>query len=169
MTKKEKQQVITFAREGFRKFYDENYRFLSERKFKPGKKTYRNLSSLNKMMEFYTQSSVDYIIQANVIAASGWNGPSSYVQHERVITNFDLSDTSWEDRTRPVLLLNENGKKLRDQYVKYKINNPSVSLMEQVELPEFAKKYLRAEIENATADNMTLWKNTIITALFFSC
>ena len=50
MTKKEKQQVITFAREGFRKFYDENYRFLSERKFKPGKKTYRNLSSLNKIM-----------------------------------------------------------------------------------------------------------------------
>lgn len=169
MTKKEKQQVITFAREGFRKFYDENYRFLSERKFKPGKKTYRNLSSLNKMMEFYTQSSVDYIIQANVIVASGWNGPSSYVQHERVITNFDLSDTSWEDRTRPVLLLNENGKKLRNQYVKYKINNPSVSLMEQVELPEFAKKYLRAEIENATADNMTLWKNTIITALFLYC
>lgn len=127
MNKKDKQRVITFARQAFKKFYNENYQFLSDDEYKPGKRTYRNLLSMNKMMEMYLDSQEDYIIKKDVIEKTGWRGSSSYVQHERIITNFDLSDTSWKDRDRAVLLLNDNGIKLRNRYKKYKDENPSVN------------------------------------------
>lgn len=169
MTKREKQQILVFAREAFRKFYDENHIFLSSNKYKPGKKTYRNLLSLNKMMDLYTRTSEDYIVKADAIRITGWKGSSSYVQHERIITNFELSDTLWETRNRTVLLLSNKGLKLRNKYKKYKEDNPTIDLMELGTLPDFAKKYLVQEIKNTTSKNMTLWKNTIITALFLYC
>ena len=169
MTKREKQQILVFAREAFRKFYDENYIFLSSDDYKPGKKTYRNLLSLNKMMDLYTRTSEDYIVKTEAIEITGWKGPSSYVQHERIITNFELSDTSWENRDRTVLLLSDKGLKLRNKYKKFKEDNPTIDLMELGRLPDFAKKYLLEEIKNTTSQNMTLWKNTIITALFLYC
>lgn len=169
MNKKDKQRVITFARQAFKKFYNENYQFLSDDEYKPGKRTYRNLLSMNKMMEMYLDSQEDYIIKKDVIEKTGWRGSSSYVQHERIITNFDLSDTSWKDRDRAVLLLNDNGIKLRNRYKKYKDENPSVNLMDLSELPDFARKYILDEIINTNSSNMTLWKNTIISALYLYC
>lgn len=169
MTNKEKQKIVIFAREAFTKFYADNYKFLSEAKYKPGKKTYRNLTSLNKMMHLFSNTTEDYIIKANAILSTGWSGSSSYVQHERVITNFELSDTSWEDRDRAVLLLNDNGTKLRNKYRKFKLDNPTIKLMEYTELPEFARKYLISALKNTDSTNMTLWKNTVITALFLYC
>ena len=169
MNKKEKQRIMIFARQAFRKFYCDNYQFLSESEYKPGKRTYRNLLSLNKMMELYTISNEDYIIKKDAIVQTGWKGSSSYVQHERIITNFDLSDTSWRDRDRAVLLLNDNGVKLRNQYRKYKNENPTIELMELTSLPDFARKYLVNEIKNTDSTNMTLWKNTIISALYLYC
>ena len=169
MNRKEKQQILTFAREAFHKFYDENYIFLSSNAYKPGKKTYRNLLSLNKMMDLYIRTAEDYIVKDDAIRITGWKGPSSYIQHERIITNFDLSDTSWEDRDRAVLLLNDKGLKLRKKYKKYKDENPQIDLMKLDTLPDFARKYLIDELKNTTSKNMTLWKNTIITALFLYC
>lgn len=169
MDRQEKQKILIFAREAFRKFYDENYSFLSERKYKPGKRTYRNLLSLNKMMKQYLGVDEDYISREVVINNTGWNGSSSYVQHERIITNFGLSDTSWEDNSRPILLLSEKGKRIKKQYQRFVENNPDVDLMTLSELPNFAKKYLIEEIRNTDSTNMTLWKNTIITALFLYC
>lgn len=169
MNKKEKQRIIIFAKEAFRKFYSENFQFLSDDEYKPGKRTYRNLLSLNKMMQMYMDSQEDYIIKKDVIRKTGWKGSSSYVQHERIITNFDLSDTSWKDRDRAALLLNDNGIKLRNKYKKYKDENPTVNLMEIIELPDFARKYILDEIQNTDSSNMTLWKNTIISALYLYC
>ena len=63
MNKKEKQRIIIFAKEAFRKFYSENFQFLSDDEYKPGKRTYRNLLSLNKMMQMYMDSQEDYIIK----------------------------------------------------------------------------------------------------------
>ena len=169
MNKKEKEKVIIFAREGFRKFYFNNPTFLTDKNFKPGKRTYRNLLSLNKMMNFYAKSDDDFILKKEVVEETGWVGPSSYVQHERIITNFGLSDTSWKERERPVLLLSDDGKDLRDKYKEFLNENPGVSLLELSYLPTFAQKYIIEQILNTTAYNMSLWKNAIITALYFYC
>ena len=167
MTEREKKKILVFAREAFKKFYNENPKFLTNNDYKPGKRVYRNMLSLNKMMSFYTNTSDDYILKKDAIDEAGWSGPSSYVQHERIITNFGLSDTSWEDRTRPVLLLSDKGIEIRDKYREYKASHPGVDLMELTELPDFAIDYFVDEIRLTTSKNMTLWKNTIITSLYF--
>lgn len=166
MNNKEKRDILIFAQKSFRQFYADNYIFLSDSKYKPGKRTYRNLLSLNKFMKCYLYFGHDYVDKREVISYMGWPGSSSYVQHERIITNFGLSDTSWQDRDREVLLLNDDGKKLRDRYKKYCKDNPHIDLATLNELPDFAIKYLVAQLKNTTSQNMTLWKNTIITALF---
>ena len=167
MTEREKKKILVFAREAFKKFYNENPEFLTNNDYKPGKRVYRNMLSLNKMMSFYTNTTEDYIRKDDAIEEAGWSGPTSYVQHERIITNFGLSDTSWEDRTRPVLLLSDKGIQIRDKYREYKISHPEANLMELTELPDFAIDYLVDEIRMTTSKNMTLWKNTIITSLYF--
>ena len=166
MNKQEKREILAFANKAFRQFYADNFVFLSDVKYKPGKRTYRNLLSLNKFMKCYLHFGHDYVEKSAVIAHMGWNGPSSYVQHERIITNFGLSDTSWQDRDREVLLLSDDGKKLRDQYAKYCKANPQIDLGSFSELPDFAIKFLISQLKNTTSQNMTLWKNTIITALY---
>ncbi len=169
MDKKDKERILIFAKEGFKKFYDEHPHFLSKQEYKPGKKTYRNLLSLNKMMDLFTGTQEDYISKADVIDKTGWDGSSAYVQHERIITNFGLSDTSWRDITRPVLLLSDKGKILRGKYVEYKEKDASVDLMNMSELPDFAVEYIINELKETTSLNMTLWKNIIFTSLFLYC
>lgn len=169
MDKRDKERILIFAKEGFKKFYDEHPQFLSKQEYKPGKKTYRNLLSLNKMMALFTETQEDYILKADVIDKTGWDGPSAYVQHERIITNFGLSDTSWRDITRPVLLLSEKGKLLRGKYLEYKEKDASVDLMNMSELPDFAIEYIVSELRETTSSNMTLWKNIIFTSLYLYC
>lgn len=169
MDKRDKERILIFAKEGFKKFYDEHPQFLSKQEYKPGKKTYRNLLSLNKMMALFTETQEDYILKADVIDKTGWDGPSAYVQHERIITNFGLSDTSWRDITRPVLLLSEKGKLLRGKYLEYKEKDASVDLMNMSELPDFAVEYIVSELRETTSSNMTLWKNIIFTSLYLYC
>ncbi len=166
MNKQEKQEILVFANRAFRQFYANNPLFLSDVRYKPGKRTYRNLLSLNKFMKCYLHFGHNYVEKSAVIEYMGWTGPSSYVQHERVITNFGLSDTSWQDRDREVLLLSDDGKKIRDQYAAYCAAHSETDLSALEELPRFAVNYLVAQIKNTTSDNMTLWKNTIISALF---
>ncbi len=169
MNKREKESILAFARKSFREFYTTNRSFLTDPSYKPGKRTYRNLLSLNKMMHCYIEAGHDYIKKSEVISKMGWGGPSSYVQHERIITNFGLSDTSWQDRDREVLLLSDAGKKLRNKYKKYKEETGS-NLIDLNELPPFAIDYLLDQIANTTSISMTLWKNTIITSLYlYSC
>lgn len=169
MNKSEKARILLFAREGFTQFYNNNYIFLSNELYKPGKRTYRNLFSLNKMMAQYLATTEDYIRKVDVINNTGWGGSSSYVQHERIITNFGLSDTSWKDTSRPVLLLSEKGLNLRNKYKKYIEENPEIDLMSLKELPTFAINYLIKELKETDSQNMTLWKNTIITTLYLYC
>ncbi len=165
----EKKRIEIFAREGFQRFYAENYRFLEEEDYLPGKKMYRNMSALNKMMYCYLEaekSGRDYIIKSEVKTSRGWNGPSTYSQYERSITNFGLSDTSWADRDRSVLLLSKKGKEIRKKYKEFSIKNPKVDLLTCSELPEFARRFLVGEIKNTTSANMTLWKNVLLSALY---
>ena len=164
-----KNDILIFARNSFKQFYTINSSFLEKRDYKPGKKTYRNLLSLNKMMYCYIYFEHDYIEKAKVIELMGWDGPSSYVQHERIITNFSLTDISWKGREREVLLLNDTGKALRNKYIEFCNENPEINLAEYEKLPDFAIEYLISELKNTTSQNMTLWKNTILTALYVYC
>lgn len=164
-----KNDILIFARNSFKQFYTINSSFLEKRDYKPGKKTYRNLLSLNKMMYCYIHFQHDYIEKAKVIELMGWDGPSSYVQHERIITNFSLTDISWKGREREVLLLNDTGKTLRNKYIDFCNENPEINLAEYEKLPDFAIEYLISELKNTTSQNMTLWKNTILTALYVYC
>lgn len=169
MNRSEKKKIIIFARDGFRRFYAENHRFLEEKDYLPGKKMYRNMSALNKMMFCYLEAENagrDYVDKAEVKADRGWNGPSTYSQYERSITNFGLSDTSWADRDRSALPLSDKGKKLRKKYRNFVNNNPSVDLLTYSELPDFARKFIIEEIKNTTAANMTLWKNVLLSAMY---
>ncbi len=165
MEKAEKDRIIVFARNGFEQFYALNYCFLENEDYKPGKRMYRNMTSLNKMMAAYIDSKEDYIIKKDLVN-SRWGGPSSYVQHERIITNFGLSDTSWADRDRSVLLLSEKGKAIRDKYIQFLSEHPGIDLFDYSELPDFAKEFFVDEIRNTTSQNMTLWKNVLLTALY---
>lgn len=169
MNKADKKKIKIFAREGFRKFYAKNHRFLEIEDYLPGKKMYRNMSALNKMMYCYLEAERvgrDYIVKSEVKDKRGWDGPSTYAQYERSITNFGLSDTSWADRDRSVLLLSEKGKKLRKKYKEYSDKNPDIDLLTYPELPEFARRFIIDEIKNTTSSNMTLWKNVLISALY---
>ena len=169
MNKAEKRKIKVFAREGFRRFYAENHHFLEDEDYLPGKKMYRNMSALNKMMYCYLEAEKlgrDYIIKKEVKMLRGWNGPSTYSQYERSITNFGLSDTSWADRDRSVLLLSEKGKELRKKYKEFSGKNPTIDLLVYSELPEFARRFIIDEIKNTTSANMTLWKNVILSALY---
>jgi len=169
MNREEKQNILLFSKYGFRQFYADNHMFLENINYKPGKKTYRNLLSLNKFMKCYLHFNEDYIVKTEVIDYTGWNGSSSYVQHERIMTNFGLTDTSWQDRDRKVLLLSDDGKKLRNKYANFCKKYPTTDLAAMEELPDFAIKYLIDQLLATTSQNMTLWKNTIISGLFIYC
>ena len=166
MNRAQKKKITIFAREGFRQFYADHHSFLEDEDYKPGKKMYRNMTALNKMMECFLDTSEDYIVKADVKAKKGWNGPSTYAQYERIITNFGLSDTSWTDRDRSVLLLSEKGKKLRTKYMEFVTSHPTVDLSTMTELPEFARRYLVKELRETCASNMTLWKNVLLSAIY---
>lgn len=166
MNKEEKKKILAFAQEGFEIFYKKNEIFLKDRNYKPGKKVYRNMSALNKMMYCYIEEKKDYIEKEKIINRRKWDGPSTYSQFERVITNFGLSDTLWNERDRSVLLLNEKGLKIKEKYVDFMEKNPSINLLEYNELPCFSRNYILNELENTTSKNMTLWKNIILTGLY---
>lgn len=169
MNTAKKKKIKIFAREGFRKFYTENHQFLEIKDYLPGKKMYRNMSALNKMMYCFLEAEQigrDYIVKSEIKEKRGWNGPSTYSQYERSITNFGLSDTSWTDRDRSVLLLSEKGKELRKKYKEFLIKHPKADLLIDSELPEFARRFFIKEIKNTTSTNMTLWKNVLLSALY---
>ena len=169
LNKAEKRKIAVFARDGFRRFYAENHHFLEDKDYLPGKKMYRNMSALNKMMFCYLEAEnrgKDYIDKAEVKANRGWDGPSTYSQYERSITNFGLSDTSWADKDRSALPLSDKGKKLRKKYRDFANNNPTVDLLTYSELPDFARKFIIEEIKNTTSSNMTLWKNVLLSAMY---
>ena len=62
------------------------------------------------------------------------------------------------------MTLNENGKYLKEKYVKYYIES-GVDFPDR-ELPGFVINYFINSLMNTTSSNMTLWKNSIITTLW---
>ncbi|MDK2934973.1 MAG: 5-methylcytosine-specific restriction enzyme [Clostridiales bacterium] len=154
---------ISMIKNRFATFYANNPSFLNNGDYKPGKKTYRNLSSLNKLMKLFVDENVNSMTKNQIIHITGWKGPSSYVQHERVLTNFDLVKEDWQDKHRDQLTLNKNGQALKEKYQNYMSNHDEFP---DRDLPEFAIEFLKNILINTTRDNMSLWKNTILSVLW---
>lgn len=147
-------------RKGFERFYTINSYLLSNDDYKPGKKTYRNMSSMNKLMTLFADRNVQYLAKEDIKRINNWNGPSTYVQHERILTNFGFVNEAWSDRVRVGLTLNDKGMELRDRYQENNID------AEARELPEFAIEAIKDSLIHTNAENMSLWKNTIFTMLW---
>ncbi len=143
-------------------FYDIHRNFLTDNKFKPGKKPYRNMYSINALMALYMKRNSTSLSKRDIISETGWDGPSSYVQQERILTNFDLSAEGWDDAHRDRLSLNAAGQDLLDDY---KTRYATHDAVPDTELPDFAIAYFVGSLKNTTAASMTLWKNIIICSL----
>lgn len=144
------------------KFYNDNMFLLIDDDYKPGKKCYRNLYSINKIMKNFIEQDKDILESAYIKKENGWPGSSTYVQHERIITNFGLSITSWHDNSRPYLELNDKGKEIKHKYEERYID---VANIPKEELPNFVIDAFIDELVDTNKNNMSLWKNTIIATL----
>jgi|GEM_PF-4553075 len=144
------------------KFYADNMYLLTESDYKPGKKCYRNLYSINKIMKDFVEQDKDILESEYIKKENGWNAPSAYVQHERIITNFGLSETSWKSTPRPNLGLNDKGIEIKN---KYKESYKNIEDFPEDYLPNFVLETFIEELINTDEKNMSLWKNTIITTL----
>lgn len=144
------------------KFYSDNKYLLIDDDYKPGKKCYRNLYPINTLMKEFIETEKDILCADDIKKKFSWNGPSTYVQRERVITNFGLSKTDWHETSRPYLELNDKGKKVKELY---KENFPDIGDIEKNRLPQFMINVFIEELIETTKDNMSLWKNTIIATL----
>lgn len=143
-------------------FYNENKYLLIDSNYKPGKKCYRNLYSINKIMKNFVVQHKDILDSEYIKSENGWSGPSTYVQHERIITNFGLSKTKWEDTSRPHLELNGKGIEIKNKYEEYYKN---INDIPEDRLPDFVIQAFIDELIKTDEKNMSLWKNTIITTL----
>lgn len=144
----------------FESFYASNSYFLNNREYKPGKKPYRNMSSMNKLMILFANRNIDHISKQDIIDATGWDGSSSYVQNERIFTNFGLVKENWADTVREKLTLNDKGIELRDRYKQLNMKS------DERNLPDFAIEAIKEALINTNTENMTLWKNIIFTTLW---
>lgn len=159
---KEREIKIELGKEFFESYYNRNSFLLTEDKFKPGKKTYRNLTSLNKLIKYSIDIGSDTLLKSNIKAHFGWQGPSTYVQHIRVLTNFGLTDGIDKDQQ---ITLNQKGKELKEKYREI-IENDIVDSDHSI--PDFAVEYLIKELKYTTTPNMYLWKNTIFIGLWLA-
>ncbi|UZP04703.1 DUF3883 domain-containing protein [Clostridium botulinum] len=163
-----KEDIINKAKLGFENFYYKNIYLLDSQDYRPGKKVYRNMSSINKIMNLFIESNKEYLDKQYIIREYSWEGSSTYVQHERVITNFNLSEIPWKERRRPCIILNYNGIKLLEKYKKYIKDKPNVDLMDEKNytIPDFAINYIIKVLKETTIEDMSLWKNCLMTTLF---
>lgn len=165
----------------FNQFYNHNSFLLKDNAYKPGKKNYRNLRGLNLLMHYFVYKNSNSISKQDIISTFEWDGPSSYVQQVRILTNFDLIDDSkiTDYRKRNLLdrveflTLNKNGLALKEQYaslnnsntvIKQKLKNKNQRIKEN-KLEDFAIDYLINCLENTTIETMSLYKNMIFASL----
>lgn len=144
------------------KFYNDNMYLLTESDYKPGKKCYRNLYPINRIIKNFIKENKNILESEFIKRENGWNGPSTYVQHERIITNFGLSETSWQDGSRLNLELNDKGIEIKN---KYEESYENIEDIPEDSLPDFVIEAFIDELINTDEKNMSLWKNTIITTL----
>ena len=144
------------------KFYNKNAFLMTDRDYKPGKKCYRNLYSINKIMKNFVEQDKNILESEYIKEKNGWNGPAAYVQHERIITNLGLAKTSWKDNSRPYLELNDKGIEIKK---KYEENYGNIEDIPKDSLPDFVIEAFIDELINTDENNMSLWKNTIILTL----
>ena len=147
----------------FAQFYTKNRKFLEKGEYKPGKRLYRNMSSINKIMRLFIDKDTDTLTKDTIINELGWLGSSSYIQHARIFDNFELVEEHWSNRAE-TLTLNENGKALKRKYIESYIET-NESFPDR-KLPNFVIDYFIESLINTTSSNMTLWKNSIITTLW---
>lgn len=140
-------------------------KFLNDREYKPGKTCYRNMSALNKFMSI--------LIQKKSIAISREDypdkGPATFAQYTRSVTNFDFGYEDKIEGNKKNVKLNKLGIELKNEYQNLLLKNPEINLSSLRELPDFAKKAILESLENTDNTNMSMWKSTILGALWFIC
>lgn len=145
----------------FSAFYTDNSYLLKDADYKPGKKAYRNMRSINKLMQLFVNEDRDSLSKEEIQNKMGWYGPSTYVQHERILTNFNFVKEDWKEKNRDRLTLNDKGISLRDKYKEYDSSNNG-----EGGLPGFAIEAIKESLIHTKRDSMSLWKNTILTMLW---
>lgn len=159
-------QIVDKAFEIFFKYNKElnicESKFLNERKYKPGKTCYRNMSALNKVMSILIDKNDTSILREN------WpdRGPSTFSQFSRSITNFDLGVEETLEGNKKGIRLNENGIRIKSEYESF-INHNEINLYNLRNLPSFAKDEILNSLKNTNSYNMSMWKMTIIGGLWF--
>lgn len=161
---------LQIANKAFEKFFEydkasneSKSKFLTERVYKPGKTCYRNMSALNKCMGI--------LISKDTIRISKeeWpdDGASSYAQFSRSITNFDLGVDEKLEGNKKGFILNQAGIEIKNKYQELKEIDENIDLHNLRNLPAFAKEWVVNSIKNSNNENMSMWKVTIIGALWF--
>lgn len=162
---------LQIANKAFEKFFEydkesneSKSKFLNDRDYKPGKTCYRNMSALNKCM--------DGLIKKDVtsIAKEDWpkQGASTFPQYSRVITHFDLGNEKKYGK-KTGFELNEEGIAIKNKYKELIESNEKIDLYKLRDLPDFSKEALLSSIKNTDKQNMSMWKATIIGAIWFIC
>lgn len=161
---------LQIANKAFEKFFeydkDENEsksKFLNDREYKPGKTCYRNMSALNKFMAIMIEK--DDVI----ISREEWpdKGSSTFAQYSRAVTNFDLGVEEKLQGNKKSVRLNQEGIKIKEEYANLINLNEEIDLHSLRNLPDFAKNAILNSIKNTDRYNMSMWKSTIIGALWF--
>lgn len=160
---------LQIANKAFEKFFEydkesneSKSKFLNDREYKPGKTCYRNMSALNKFMAIMIEK--DDVS----IARDQWpdKGSSTFAQYSRAVTNFDLGVEEKLQGNKKGVRLNQEGIKIKEEYKKL-ISNEDIDLQSLRNLPDFAKDAILNSIKNTDKYNMSMWKSTIIGALWF--
>ncbi|MGO0901737.1 AAA family ATPase [Clostridioides difficile] len=161
---------LQIANKAFEKFFEydkvENEsksKFLNDREYKPGKTCYRNMSALNKFMAIMIEK--DDIS----ISREQWpdKGSSTFAQYSRAVTNFDLGVEEKLQGNKKGVRLNQEGIRIKEEYKNLINLNEGINLHNLRNLPDFAKDAVLNSIKNTDRHNMSMWKSTIIGALWF--
>lgn len=140
-------------------------RFLNDVMYKPGKTCYRNMSALNKFMGIM-------IKRGHIsISKEEWpnKGASTFAQYSRAVTNFDLAIEEKLEKNKKGVRLTQKGIIIKEEYEKLLEKDQDIDLNNLRILPDFAKQAILDSLNNTDEDNMSMWKSTIIGALWFIC
>ena len=137
-------------------------KFLNESLYKPGKTCYRNMSAINKFMSILIEKDCNSINRDEFPL----KGSSSFAQYSRSVTNFDMATEDIQEGVK-VVTLNEKGEEIKQKYINLFNQNKDRSSSELKYIPDFSKNVIIKSIQNTDRTNMSMWKVTIIGALWF--
>lgn len=137
--------------------------FLNDREYKPGKTCYRNMTALNKFFRIMINKG------CTSISREEWpdKGSSTFAQYSRSVTNFDLGYEEKLQGNKKCVTLNDEGIKIKEEYEKLISLDADINLHNLRKLPSFAKDAILKSIKDTDKNNMSMWKSTIIGALWF--